>query len=127
MGLNGRGRRLPTLVTMASLLTHAVGHAVGRVPGLRRIPVLRLLALGEVVLLVRDHFAKLEPAERRRIVELVRRGRGRSSRLSERERDELGELIAKAEPRLLVGQTADKLSPVPLPKRVLYGPRRRRP
>lgn len=106
---------------MAGVVTHALGRAAQRVPGLRRIPVLKLLALGEVVLLVRDHVGRLEPSERRRVVELVRRGRGRASNLSRRERDELLALIAKAEPRLLLGETADRLSPVPLPKRMLYG------
>ena len=88
--------------------------------------MLKLLALGEVLMLLREHFGKLEPDERRRLVTLVRRGRGRSSNLTDDERDELAALIAKAEPRLLFGSTADKLSPVPLPKRVLFGPRRRR-
>jgi hypothetical protein len=107
------------------VITQVIARTVERVPGLRRIPLLRLLALGEVVLLVRDHMAKLEPQERRRIAELVRRGRGRKSRLSESEREELEALIAKAEPRLLVGTVAEKLAPFPLPSRIVRGPKRR--
>ena len=88
-----------------------------RLSWLRRLPVAKLLALGEVLLLVREHAAKLEPAERVRLVELVRRGRGRRRNLSERERDELAALIAKAEPRVLLGKAARKLSPIPLFRR----------
>jgi hypothetical protein len=92
---------------------------------LKRLPVLKLLALGEIVLLAHDHFVLLSPEERRRMVELVRRGRGRPSRLSGRDRDELSELIAKVGPREFVGEAADRLSPVPLPKRLTHGPRHR--
>lgn len=111
---------------MPGLLHLSIGRAAAHVPGLRRVPVLKLLALGEVLMLLREHFGKLEPDERRRLVALVRRGRGRSGNLTDAERDELADLIAKAEPRLLFGTTADKLSPVPLPKRVLFGARSKR-
>jgi hypothetical protein len=94
------------------------------VPGLKRLPVLKLLAVGEIALLARTHATKLTAPERRRLFELVRKGRGRPSRLSASERDELSQLVAKAEPRLFVGQVADQLSPVPLPKRLVTGKRR---
>jgi hypothetical protein len=87
--------------------------------------VLKLLAVGEIALLARSHIRRLDPDERRRMIELLRKGRGRSSNLSGSERDELQRLIAKTEPRLLVGLAADKLSPVPLPRRVVQGRRRR--
>lgn len=99
----------------------AIAHAVEKIPGLRRIPAARLVELGEVVLLAREHINKLEPPERRRVVQLMRKGRGRPSHLTQRERDELTRLMAKAEPRLFVGLAADMLSPVPLPKRFVYG------
>ena len=105
-------------------MTHrAIAAGATRVPGLRRLPVFRLLALGEIALLARTHLLMLEPAERSRLVELIRRGRGRSARLSAHERDELGDLLAKAQPRLFVGLAADKLSPVRLPRRVVRGKR----
>jgi hypothetical protein len=85
---------------------------------------MRLLAVGEVALLARDHIEKLEPRERRRLVVLLGRGRGRASNLTKRERAELAKLIAKAEPRLFAGMAADKLSPVPLPNRVVRGERK---
>ncbi|PZS08042.1 MAG: hypothetical protein DLM64_13465 [Solirubrobacterales bacterium] len=107
------------------LVNRAIGAAAHRIPGLSRLPVMRLLALGEVVLLAREHVVKLEPGERRRLVELVRRGRGRPRNLSSEERTELSRLIAKTDPRLFAGLVADKLSPVRLPRRVVRGPRRR--
>ena len=103
---------------------HALARATRRVPGLRRLPVLKLLALGEIALLARDHYERLSPAERRRLVILLRRGRGRPSRLSGGDRDELADLIAKVEPRAFVGEAADKLSPIPLPDRIVHGPSR---
>lgn len=108
----------------------AIERAVGKVPGLRKIPAARLLALGEIALLAKDHVSKLEPDERRRLVELVRRGHGRPSRhLTEDEHTELSRLVAKSEPRRFAGLAAEKLSPVPLPRRVVEGPRpaKRRP
>lgn len=98
--------------------------ATRRVPGLRRLPAAKLLALGEIVLLTREHVARLEPHERRRVLELVRIGRGRPSNLTPRQRAELHALVAKADPRLYIGLVADKLSPVKLPKRVVRGKRR---
>lgn len=101
----------------------ALERAAGKVPGLRRIPAARLLALGEIALLARDHVGKLEPAERRRLVELVRRGHGRPRKhLTDAEHEELSRLLAKAEPRRFAGLAADRLSPVPLPRRVVEGP-----
>jgi hypothetical protein len=88
--------------------------------------VVKLLAIGEVALLARTHIQRLDPPERRRLIELLRKGRGRSTNLSTAERDDLQRLIAKTEPRLFAGTAADLLSPVPLPRRVTHGPRRRR-
>jgi len=107
------------------MLRGAAVRALARVPGLRRLPVLKLLAVGEVVLLARNHLSKLEPHERRRFVELMRAGHGRARNLSDADRAELAALVAKAEPRLFAGLVADKLSPVPLPRRVVRGRRGR--
>ena len=107
-------------------VTGSLGAAARHVPGLKRIPVLKLLALAEVLLLARDHVMWLTPPERRRFLQLVRLGRGRRRNLSDVERLELATLIAKMEPRLFAGATVDKLSPLPLPRRLLYGPRHRR-
>jgi hypothetical protein len=89
----------------------------------RVIPVARLLAAGQIVLLARRHWHRLEPIERRRLIALVRQGRGRSRNLSPDDRDELARLVAKADPRLFAGLVAQKFSPVPLPRRVVRGRR----
>jgi antitoxin (DNA-binding transcriptional repressor) of toxin-antitoxin stability system len=79
----------------------------------RGIPVARLIAIGQLLLLARDHIiTRLNPDERRRVIELIRRGRGRPSRLSGRERRELEELIAKVEPQLFAREAVRKLSPI---------------
>jgi hypothetical protein len=107
-------------------MTRAIAHGVARIPGLKRLPVLKLLAVAEIALLARTHVTRLAPDERRRLIDLLRKGRGRPKKLSGPERDELGQLLAKTEPRLFAGLAADRLSPVPLPRRVTHGPRRKR-
>ena len=84
---------------------------------LRRLPAARLLAAAELLVLAREHLNKLEPHERRRVVELVRRTRGRPSTLSARERRELSGLLQKVEPRLFVQGAVQKLTGVPTGKR----------
>ncbi len=95
-----------------------------RTPLLKRLPVVRLLLLGEVILLARDHYERLSPKERRRLVVLLREAKGRPSQLSDRQRDELQAIIAKAEPKLFAAQAADRLSPVGLPARLYPGQRK---
>lgn len=103
-----------------------LGYAASRVPGLKRLPVLKLLVAAELALLARDHMMRLNREERRRLVELARISRGRRRKLSEAERQELAALLSRVEPRLLFGAAVERLSPVPLPRRLVYGPRRRR-
>jgi hypothetical protein len=79
---------------------------------LKRMPFLKLLAIAQTVLLVRRHFQRLDPRDRRRLSELVRRG----PRMDSRERKELRQLIGKLEPRAFAAATADAFSPVPLPR-----------
>lgn len=110
---------------MPSTTTKLIGRGITRVPGLKRLPVMKVLALGEVALLAQRHLSLLTPDERRRLVALVRQGRGRTRNLSADEREELAGLVAKAEPRRFAGLSADALSPVPLPKRFVHGPKRR--
>jgi hypothetical protein len=89
---------------------------------LRKLPVARLLAAAELLVLAREHLNKLEPQERRRVVELVRRARGRPRTLSARERRELAELVRKVEPRAFAKGAVQKLTGVPV-----AGKDRRRP
>jgi hypothetical protein len=101
----------------SSFATQLAARAARRLPYLRRLPMFRLLMLGEVVVLAKEHYEKLTPGERRRLVTLLRDGRGRPSQLSSRERDELAALVAKADPRGFAGEAAALVSPVPLPGR----------
>ena len=79
---------------------------------LRRMPFFRILAIGKTVLLARRHLMKLEPHDRRRLRDLVRRGH----RLTPAERDELRRLLARLEPRAFAFATANAFSPVPIPR-----------
>jgi hypothetical protein len=108
----------------ASIISETVGAAAKRVPLLKRVPVLRLLVVGEVALLAHNHIVKLTPYERRRLIVLLRDARGRPTKLSDGERDELQTLVAKIEPKLFAATAAQKISPVPLPN-IMVGKRRR--
>ena len=102
-------------------LVRTLARASAKAPGIKRLPVLKLLAAAEVAVLARDHVQRLTPGERRRVLALVRIGRGRPSHLTQADREELSALVAKAEPRLLAGEAVDALSPFPLPRRLVYG------
>jgi hypothetical protein len=106
---------------MARRIPYAVAQrATRRIPGLRRVPVVKVLALAEVALLAREHLARLQPAQRRRLFELVRMAHGRPRNLSRAEREELMALVLEAEPRRFAALAADKLSPFPLPRRLVH-------
>ena len=85
---------------------------MNRIPLVRRIPVARLIVLAEIAMLAGEHVGRLSPRERRRVLELLRRGRGRPSNLSQKERAELAILVAKAEPKLFARSVAKKFSPI---------------
>ena len=95
---------------------------LGRVGMLRRIPIGRLLAVAEIVMLAREHFQKLAPDERRRSLALMRCGHGRPSRLTASERAELAMLVLKADPRQFARLAVQRLSPIPVDRM----PRRKR-
>ena len=79
----------------------------------RRMPIFRLLAIAQAVLLARRHLQRLDAGDRRRLRELVRRGRG----MDRSERDELRRILSKLEPRALAFAAANAFSPLPLPRR----------
>jgi hypothetical protein len=87
------------------------------------VPVARLLLVVEVAILAQRHLRKLDGSQRRRLVTLLVRARGRPRSLTAAERRELGYLLARLEPRLLLGTAARRVSPLPVPKRLLYGRR----
>jgi hypothetical protein len=87
-------------------------------PKFRAIPFMKILAMAEIALLARRHFTLLTPRERGRLVQLIRKAKGRPSNLTKREQDEFSRLVQKAEPRRFAMVAADKLSPVGVPKRL---------
>jgi hypothetical protein len=89
----------------------------------RGVPIVGALLVAEVAAMAWAHLAKLNSTQRRRLFALLRQSRGRPGSLTENEREELAFLFAILEPRLFLGSAAKRLSPVPLPKRLLYGPR----
>ena len=97
-----------------TLLTHGLPRAIRRVPGLKHLPVVKLLLIGELALVARRHMQHLDATERRRLAQLVRRGRA----MTAPEREELRGLIAKLDSRAFAGSAVSRLSPIPLPKRL---------
>jgi hypothetical protein len=98
-----------------------LAHGVTRIPGLKRVPIFKLLAIAEIGLLAKNHYGRLSPEDRRRLLQLVQTSRGRAGNLTASERSELAELVAKMEPRMFAGTAANHLSPFPLPKRFTHG------
>lgn len=82
-----------------------------------------MLLAAEIALIAHRHFTRLDRPQRRRLLALLVRSRGRARTLGQAERGELALLLARLEPRLFLGTAIRRLSPVPVPKRVLYGPR----
>lgn len=80
---------------------------------LKKMPLFRVLAIGRTALLARRHLRRLDPDDRHRLLELVRKGRG----MRPRERDELRVILSKLGPREFAYATADAFSPVKLPRR----------
>jgi hypothetical protein len=101
------------------MLRFLLKHAPKRLT--RGIPAVALVSAAEVAVLAKDHLAKLDGVERRRLLALLGSARGRPGSLSDAEHAELSTLVAKLQPRLFAGSAADKLSPLPVPERLLYG------
>jgi hypothetical protein len=106
-------------------VTHSLVHATERIPGVRRIPLVTLLSIAELGLIARTHVQRLTPDQRRRLITLIRSARGRRHNLTSAEREEFADLVARLEPRLLAAEAVHRLSPVPVPKRLVAGRRRR--
>lgn len=85
-------------------------------------PIVGVLLAAEIAAMAWRHLAMLNGAQRRRLLALLGQARGRPGSLSHSERDELRALIATLQPRLFLGSATRRLSPLPVPKRVLYGP-----
>jgi hypothetical protein len=83
------------------------------------MPIARLLVAGEVAVMVGRHIGRLDRRERRRLLALLAAGARRPGALDRRERAELLRLVAKLEPQLLFTSAVRRLSPVPIPRRLL--------
>jgi hypothetical protein len=80
-----------------------------------------LIAVAEIALLTRGHWRRLQPEERRRLIELARKSKGRPSKLSNRERREAAELLDKLDYAGLGGDVTSTLLPFrPLGRLVEY-------
>jgi hypothetical protein len=101
-------------VLTRAVITAGLPRVVARVPGLKQLPILKLVAAAELALVARKHLQHLDAAERRRLAQLVRRGR----QLSAAEREELRGLVGKLDARAFAGSTIQRLSPVRLPRRL---------
>jgi hypothetical protein len=86
--------------------------------------VLLAADLGRVVL---RHIGLLSRQERRRLARLAGKSIARRGRLTAAERTELRLLIAKLRLRMMLGTAVKRISPVPVPKRLLFGPGERAP
>jgi hypothetical protein len=85
--------------------------------------IVGVLLAAEIAAMAWTHLAMVNGAQRRRLLALLGQARGRPGSLSDSEREELWALIATLQPRLFLGSATRRLSPLPVPKRVLYGRR----
>ena len=86
---------------------------------LMRVRAMPWLMVFELAVTLRRHWRRLEPADRLRLAELVRKSQGRPNRLTAEERADMRRLVAKLEP----GQIARSV--VPIGRRAMKGRRGR--
>ena len=84
-----------------------------------RVRAMPWLMVFELAMTLRKHWRRLEPADRARLAELMRRSQGRPNRLTAAERADVRRLVAKLEP----GQIARSV--VPIGRRAVKGRRGR--
>jgi hypothetical protein len=116
--IGARGGAIYDVAVLRSLLTRGPLKRLAK-----GFPMVGAMLAVDVAAMAWTHIAKLDSAQRRRLLALLVQTRGRRGLLGPDERDELRVLLATLEPRLFVGSAARRLSPVPVPKRLLYGPR----
>ena len=75
---------------------------------LMRVRAMPWLMVFELAVTLRKHWRRLEPADRNRLAELVRKSQGRPNRLTAEERADMRRLVAKLEP----GQIARSVMPI---------------
>ncbi len=75
---------------------------------LMRVRAMPWLMVFELAVTLRKHWRRLEPTDRLRLAELVRKSQGRPNRLTAAERADVRRLVAKLEP----GQIARSVVPI---------------
>ena len=90
-------------------------------PGI--LPLMRVRAMPwvmvfELAMVARKHWKRLEPKERDRLSELLKKSQGIPTRLSAKERADVRELVAKMEPAAIAR------SVLPIGRRALKGRKR---
>jgi hypothetical protein len=83
----------------------------------RTVPWTRLLTLARAAPLLKRHWDKLTPAERRDLQRLARKSKGRPSNLTLKERVHLRRIVRKLELRGLGRDLASLASPLPARRR----------
>ena len=89
-----------------------IGYHEAMLKMIRAIPFFKLFAIAQTVLLMHRHYRNLEAGDRRRLAQVVRKGR----RMNAAERDELRGILAKLEPRAFAAAATDTFSPVNVPR-----------
>jgi hypothetical protein len=95
------------------------GRVAQRVPGLRMLPVVRLLMAAEVLVVGKHHLDRITPNERGQLIALLAKAKGRPKNLSEEDQVVMAAIVEKLEPRLFLATATDKISPVGVPSPVL--------
>ncbi len=90
-----------------------------RVPGLKMLPVVRLIMAAEILLIGKHHLDRISAAERGQLIGLVGKAKGRPKNLSREEQATLTEIVQKLEPRLFLAEATDRISPVGVPSPLL--------
>jgi hypothetical protein len=102
-----------------SLYTQVAGRLVQRVPGLKMLPVVRLIMAAEILSIGKHHFDRITPAERSQLIGLVGKAKGRPRNLSKEEQIALTGIVQKLEPRLFLAEATERISPVGVPSPLL--------
>lgn len=67
-------------------------------PPISRVRTMPWVMVFELAITLRKHWQRLEPKERARLTELIRKSQGRPMRLTPAERKDVRRLVAKLEP-----------------------------
>jgi hypothetical protein len=77
-------------------------------PSITRVRAMPWVMVFELAITLRKHWRRLEPKERARLTELIKKSQGRPGNLSASERKDVRKLVAKLEP----GSIARSVMPI---------------